>query len=160
MIETVDPQRLDLGHLALFAGYAYADAVQAELAEHGYDDVRFSHGFVFQHLVGAERSISALAERLGVSQQAASKSIAELESLGYVERVAAEADARHRLVRLTKRGHALIAASRRARAAVEKRIERRHGNTTLAQTKRVLADVLETLGGANAVRGRRVVAPR
>ena len=52
------------------------------------DDLRFADGFVFQHLVAGPVTIGALAERLDVTQQAASKSVADLERRGYVERAA------------------------------------------------------------------------
>lgn len=156
----VDPRALDLGHLALFVGLAFAEQAQAELAAAGFTGLRFSHGFVVQHLIGAERTIGELAARLQVTQQAASKTVAELEGLGYVERVADEADARVRRVRLTRQGQAAVTRSRRSRAALQRRLVARHGESALAACQAVLAGVLETLGGAEAVRGRRVLAPR
>ncbi|WP_434425757.1 MarR family winged helix-turn-helix transcriptional regulator [Nannocystis pusilla] len=156
----VDPRALDLGHLALFVGLAFADKAQAELAAAGFAELRFSHGFVIQHLIGAERTIGELATRLQVTQQAASKAVVELEALGYVERFADEADARVRRVRLTARGQAAVTRSRKARAALQRRLVARHGEAALAACQAVLADVLDTLGGADAVRSRRVLAPR
>lgn len=158
--ESVDERGLDLGYLALFVGYAFNHEVQTRLEEHGFKGLRQSHGFVFQHLVDGPRTIGELAERLEVTQQAASKAVAELEGLGYVERSADEADARVRRVRLSARGQEAVAFSRRARAALERRIEERHGARALAETRARLADVLETLGGVPAVRARRVRMPR
>jgi DNA-binding MarR family transcriptional regulator len=155
----MDVRELDLGHLALFVGYAFADAVQAALASrHG--DLRFSHGFVFQHLVEGERTIGELAARQGVTQQAISKVVAELEGMGYVERIADADDARKTRVRLSRRGHAAVAAARRARAQVERRVRARLGDTAVDETRARLAEALELLGGAQAVRGRRVKLPR
>jgi DNA-binding MarR family transcriptional regulator len=156
----VEPGALDLGHLALFVGYAFAEAVQAKIAEKGFAGLRFSHGFVVQHLVGGERTIGELATRLEVTQQAASKVVVELEGLGYVERVADEGDGRVRRVRLTEQGRAVIAYSRKVRADLERRLAARHGEEALAAVRVLLAEVLESLGGAEAVRRRRVVAPR
>ena len=67
-------------------------------------DLRFADGVVFQHLVPGPIAIGALAERLGVTQQAASKAVADLERRGYVERAAGAADGRVRHVSLTARG--------------------------------------------------------
>jgi len=47
---------------------------------------------------------SELGRRLGVSKQAAGKTIDRLAELGYVERVDDESDGRRKLVRLTPRG--------------------------------------------------------
>lgn len=156
----VDPHALDLGHLALFVGLAFAERVQERLAAGGFAELRSSHGFVIQHLIGAERTIGELAARLQVTQQAASKAVAELEALGHVERVADPNDARLRRVRLTKRGLLAVQRARRARAALQRQLAARHGKRALAACQAVLAEVLESLGGAEAVRARRVVAPR
>jgi DNA-binding MarR family transcriptional regulator len=155
-----EPATLDLGHLALFVGYAFAGAVQERIAEAGFEGLRFSHGFVVQHLIDGERTIGELAERLEVTQQAASKTVAELEALGYLERVADPEDARIHRVRLSARGSAVVAATRKARAALERKLEARHGARGVAAARAVLAGVLDSLGGVEAVRGRRVLPPR
>ncbi len=157
---SVDPAALDLGYLALFVGYAYAAEIQRGLEGRGFGGLRFSHGFVIQHLIGAERTIGELAARLEVTQQAASKVTSELERLGYVERVANESDARRRQVRLTQRGQAAVAAARELRRKLDARLGKRHGEAVLSRCRRELSAVLDSLGGAQAVRGRRVVLPR
>ena len=71
-----------------------ADEVQRRIAADGMDDLRFADGVVFQHLVPGPLAIGELGERMGVSQQAASKAVADLERRGYVERVAGPDDGR------------------------------------------------------------------
>jgi DNA-binding MarR family transcriptional regulator len=156
----LDPSALDLGHLALFVGLGYADTVQKELARHGFEGLTFSHGFVFQHLIEGERTIGELSARLEVTQQAASKVIADLERLGYVERARDPKDARIHRVRLSERGEECVRTSRRARARLERKLTKRHGAPLLEGARALLAKVLEDLGGAQAVRARRVRAPR
>lgn len=156
----VDPAALDLGHLALFVGQAVNTATQAALAGKGFGDVRTSHGYVIQHLVAGPRPIGDVAERLGVSQQAASKAVVELEGLGYVERLASPDDKRVTHVGLTARGKEVVNASRKARAAVEKKLVTAHGDKALASARATLAAVLDSLGGSAAVRERRVKQPR
>ena len=94
MPPAVDPLQLDTGTLALFVGQAAAALVQEQLAAQGFGDLRFSHGYVFQHLIDGEPTVGELAAQLGMTQQGASKAVAELERLGYCERVADAADAR------------------------------------------------------------------
>jgi DNA-binding MarR family transcriptional regulator len=156
----VEPRDLDLGHLALFVGYRYADAVKAALEREGFDGLTFSHGFVFQHLVEAPRTIGELSARLGVTQQAASKVVAELTRLGYVERVLDPKDARVHRVRLSRRGWASVMTSRRARARLERRLAKRYGARALEGARALLAEMLEELGGSAEVRARRVRPPR
>jgi len=150
----------DLSLASLFAGWAMADEIQRRLAAAGFDDVRFNDGVVNQHLVGGPLTIGALAERLGVTQQAASKSVADLERRGYVERTPDPDDARARLVGLIERGRAVIAAAREERAALGTELAERLGERRVEAARRLLLDVVAGLGGEPAIRGRRVRPPR
>ncbi|MET9849052.1 MarR family winged helix-turn-helix transcriptional regulator [Streptomyces ossamyceticus] len=158
--QPLDPHDLDTGTLALFAGLAAASTVQDELAALGFPDLRMSHGYVFQHLLHARPTIGDLAEKLDMTQQGASKAVAELERLGYAERLPDPEDARVRRVTLTPRGHEAVAAARRARAALEDRLRQRFGAPALDAARTLLAELLDTLGGAAAVRRREVRPPR
>ncbi|MCT2583811.1 MarR family winged helix-turn-helix transcriptional regulator [Actinophytocola gossypii] len=97
--------------LLLFAGFrSLIDRLHAELARQGHVDFRPAYGFALQ-AVGAGATASEVARRLGVSKQAAGKTIDRLERLGYVERSADEADARRKLVGLTPAGADVLARS-------------------------------------------------
>ena len=85
-----DPAEADLSLAALFTGWALADEVQRRLVVDGFADTRFADGVVFQHLVAGPVTISALADRLGVTQQAASKTVADLWIRRYVSRSGAK----------------------------------------------------------------------
>jgi len=122
--------------------------------------VRFADGLVFQHLVGGPLTIGALAERLEVSQQAVSKSVADLERRGYVARRPDPDDARARRVALTDRGEAAIAGGRHHRAAIAAELSDRLGPRRVEGARRLLLDVLAEVGADTAVRGRRVRPPR
>ena len=155
-----DPSEADLSLASLFTGWALADELQRRLAADGYGDVRFADGLVFQHLVGGPLTIGALAERLEVSQQAVSKSVADLERRGYVARSPDPDDARARRVALTDRGEAAIAGGRRHRAAIAAELSERLGPRRVEGARRLLLDVLADVGADTAVRGRRVRPPR
>lgn len=99
------PLRLLLGFRVLI------DELRAELARQGHPDVRPMHGFVFQAIGPGGTSAAELARRLGVSKQAAAKTIGALERLGYVARAPDARDARRKLVRLTPRGVDCLARS-------------------------------------------------
>jgi DNA-binding MarR family transcriptional regulator len=77
------------------------------LAEQGHPGIRPAHGFALQ-AVGAGTSAPELAARLGVSRQAAGKTVTLLESLGYVDRTVDPADSRRLIVTLTDRGEELL----------------------------------------------------
>jgi DNA-binding MarR family transcriptional regulator len=155
----VEYQGMDLSLASLFAGWALADELQRRLAADGLGDLRFADGTLFQHLVEGPRTIGSLAERLGVTQQAASKSVADLERRGYVERRADPDDARARLVALTARGEAAIEGGRRHRAAIEAELAERLGPRRVEAARRLLLDVVDDLGAGTAIRARRVRPP-
>ena len=94
--------------LLLFGGFRMLiDRLHEELARQGHADARPAHGFALQ-AIGAGVTASELGRRLGVSKQAAGKTVDRLVRLGYVERVASEADARAKVVRLTPLGLDLL----------------------------------------------------
>ncbi|QRK13847.1 winged helix DNA-binding protein [Archangium violaceum] len=155
----MEPGSLDLGHLALFVGMRVNDVVLEEIHAAGFTGLRYAHGFVFQHLLGGSRSISELAALLEVTQQAASKTVAELEKLGYVEETRSD-DARVRRVRLSARGQAAVDKSRAVRAGLEERLRRSQGRRAVEEARKLLANVLDSLGGTEAVRARKVRLPR
>jgi len=155
----VRPGALDLGYLALFVGMRVNEVVLDEVHAAGFAGLRHSHGFVFQHLLGGPRSISELAALLEVTQQAASKSVAELETLGYVEQTPSE-DARVRRVGLSARGFAAVDKTRAIRGELEARFKRAHGSRAVDGARALLAEVLDSLGGTEGVRTRRVRMPR
>jgi DNA-binding MarR family transcriptional regulator len=160
MSEPLDLSGADLPLTALFAGWAMAEEVQRRIAADGMDDLRFADGFVFQHLVGGPIAIGELGERMGVTQQAASKAVADLERRGYVERVTGARDGRVRQVSLTGRGRAAVDSGRAHRAALEAELAERLGARRVAAARRLLADAGAALGAEAAVRGRRVRPPR
>ncbi|MFE9202591.1 MarR family winged helix-turn-helix transcriptional regulator [Micromonospora sp. NPDC007230] len=91
--------------LLLLAGFrTLIDDLHAELARQGHPDLRPVHGFVLQAVGTAGTTASELGQRLGVSKQAAGKTVDRLVTLGYLERADDPADARRKLVRLTDRG--------------------------------------------------------
>src|ERR1700754_3702423 len=98
--------------MLLFAGFrSLIDELHAELAARGHPDVRPVHGFALQAVGVPGASASEIGRRLGVSKQAAGKTIDRLEALGYVERADDPADARRKIVRLTPRGLEVLTLS-------------------------------------------------
>jgi DNA-binding MarR family transcriptional regulator len=155
----VDPARLDIAYLGLFLGLRVNELVLQKGVASGFRGMRESHGYVVQHLIESERSITELARRMRVSQQAASKSIAELVKHGVVESRPA-ADRRARRVRLSKRGRDAVRVSREARQAIEAKLQRAVGEKSYDDAKAILVACLEALGGLNRIRDRRVRSPR
>jgi DNA-binding MarR family transcriptional regulator len=149
-------EHLDVVAVTLLCGLALNEDVMQRLRERGHGELRFSHGFVVQHLLGGPVAVGELARRMGVSQQAASKATAELESLGYVERLPDPDDGRVRRVGLSERGREAVEDTRAARAEVANLLADRLGARRVQNLRRGLLDALEAAGGMEAVRARRV----
>jgi DNA-binding MarR family transcriptional regulator len=89
------------------------DDLHAELARQGHGDTRPMHGFVFQAIGPSGTTAVELGRRLGISKQAAGKTIGNLERLGYVRREPDRQDGRQKVVVLSERGFDMLARSAR-----------------------------------------------
>ncbi|MEU8892149.1 MarR family winged helix-turn-helix transcriptional regulator [Streptomyces sp. NPDC048442] len=92
----------------LFAGFrSLIDRLHTELATQGHPDARPAYGFAMQ-AIGASGPAGATAgevgRRLGISKQAAGKTVDRLITLGYATTAPDPADARRKLLRLTPHG--------------------------------------------------------
>ena len=94
--------------LLLGGFHTMVDDVLAELDRRGHTGVRPVHEFALRAIDGGAESASELGRRLAVSKQAAAKTIAALEALGYVSREADPHDARRKRLRVTARGHEMM----------------------------------------------------
>lgn len=94
-----------VGQLLFKAARLFNEEAVERVAARGAVKLRTSHTLLFPHL-DVEKGIRAtvLADRLGITKQAVSKLLKELESSGVVERVRDPADARAQLVRITAAG--------------------------------------------------------
>jgi DNA-binding MarR family transcriptional regulator len=98
--------------LLLFGGFrAIIDELHAELARRGHPELRPAHGFAMQAIGMPGATATEVGRRLGVSKQAAGKTIERLEAIGYATRAGDVADRRRKLVRLTPRGLDALAQS-------------------------------------------------
>jgi len=100
--------------LRLFLAFrVLIDELHAELSRQGHSAIRPMHGFVMQ-AIGPEGTTAAdLGRALGITKQAAGKTVETLERIGYVERTRDPADTRRKIVRLTTYGEDALARSAR-----------------------------------------------
>jgi DNA-binding MarR family transcriptional regulator len=108
-----DSPGYELPLLLLLGFRTLIDDLHEELAREGHPDSRPLHGFVFQAIGRDGTTAAELGRRLGVSKQAAGKTIDALERLGYVERATDPNDARRKLVLLTAHGEDMLQRSER-----------------------------------------------
>jgi len=100
------------------------DGIQEGLAKSGFTDVRPVHGFVFVRISQGSTTVAELSEYLGVTKQAASQLVAQLENRGYVTRRPSPEDGRAQLLFLTQKGTACTRAAERIGAQTVKKMHR------------------------------------
>jgi DNA-binding MarR family transcriptional regulator len=146
----------DIGLLALVIANGFTDAVLERLAAKGFGEAKFGHGFIVQGLLAGDTTVTELAERLGITVQAVSKTVLEMEQFGYIERTRSAADGRAWTLALSKRGQASVAESRRARFAVMRDLEKKLGKKQTREAIRALRAVADQFGGLEALATRRL----
>jgi len=99
----------ELALLLLGGFHSMVDDVVSGLASRGHADVRPVHEFALRAIDAGADTASELGRRLSVSKQAAAKTIAALQQLGYVEREVDPNDARRKRLRVTPHGYELMA---------------------------------------------------
>lgn len=146
---------LDFGVLLNVAFVAFKDALDADLAASGFDDIGTSFGYVFRLLNEAPCSLSELAVQLGMSSPGALKVVDDMEAKGYVLRSADAGDRRVKRLELTDRGRAALRRARSFHVNYERALTQRLGARQVAATRAVLEAVAASLGE----RGRRLPRP-
>ncbi|MGK5676158.1 MarR family winged helix-turn-helix transcriptional regulator [Micromonospora sp. URMC 106] len=135
--------------LLLLAGFrTLIDDLHAELARQGHPELRPLHGFVLQAVGHEGTTATELGQRLGISKQAAGKTVDRLVALGYLERADDPRDARRKLVRTTPRG---LDGLRRS-AVVFDELRQRWAATLGPERVAAMEDDLRTVAPANLFR--------
>lgn len=156
MRERRRPSDDDLVLLVQACSAAFGDRILSRVRSAAGEAVRFNDGYVFQHLVTGPISITELAAKLRVTQQAASKQVADLESRQLVRRRADPADGRAKLAELSPRGWRAVEASRDAREQLHNEIAELLGPRRAVATLSALREISDHLGALDTMAGRRM----
>lgn len=154
----VDPIA-DVGLLARTLASTITTQIREQLAAAGFGDVRDSHGYVVQGLLAGDTTVTALAARLGISAQAVSKTVSELERAHYLHRGRDAGDGRARPLRLTSRGEELVDASRRAQRVATRDLARWLGTRDHAELVRLLQHAVERRSDLDDLAAHRLRPP-
>lgn len=117
----------------------------ARTTEAGYGDLRPIHGLAFQALGTEGATGSELAQRLGVTKQAAGQIVDHLEGRGYVERRPHPEGGRRKLVVLTTAGLEHLRTAGGILRGLEAELGERIGATELADLHANLGDLIRAL---------------
>lgn len=127
------------------AGRALTATMMAEVASCGFDDVTPAFSSLMPLLDATGARPTTLAQRAGISKQAISQLVRELEARGYVEQVPDATDTRAKIVRLTKRGVALHAAAAEVRLEMQSVAIAKLGKSRVSRLRRDLMELAAAL---------------
>jgi DNA-binding MarR family transcriptional regulator len=140
----------ELPLLLVSAFRAIVEELHDELADAGHPGARPIHGFALQAIGRDGVTVSELGRRLGVTKQAAAKTVTNLETLGYVHRVAHPEDQRAALVKRAALGDEMLALSAEIFGRIRAEIAQRLGEAQLealeAALNRITAERSPKLG--------------
>ncbi|HMH94778.1 MAG TPA: MarR family transcriptional regulator, partial [Streptosporangiaceae bacterium] len=117
---------------------AYARAIQAGLAEAGFDDVPRNGAYVLAASAREGAQLSQIITELAVSKQAAGQLIETLVSRGYLDRSVDPQDRRRLTISRTERGAAAAAVIGAAVGEVDARLRQRVSADHVEHAREVL----------------------
>ncbi|GAB3923281.1 MarR family transcriptional regulator [Microlunatus endophyticus] len=134
--------------LLLLAGFeAITDEANRRLGEQGHPNMRSAYGFAMQ-AVGRGASVSEVGRTLGISKQAATKTVNRLVDLGYLRIDADPQDARRKIATRTERGMDMLDRS----AVIFEQLADEWATTIGRRRLDQLEDDLSSLVGDRALR--------
>lgn len=147
MTEKKNP-RVDIAPIILQAFRAQSGITMARLAERGFEDFTCAFAAVLPHFDAAGTRSTVLAQRAGVTKQAMSQMVREMENRKYVEQVPDKTDTRAKVVRLTKRGVAVKDVCVEVRRELTKTAARALGANDLAKFQADLIKIVAAFAPA------------
>lgn len=119
--------------------------LRAKLAARGFPGIKRSYLSLLFHLDADGSRLAALAQRIAVTPQAASLTIAELVRKGFIEQTLDPADQRARLILLTPKGRKLMEATALAAEEINGEYAGLVGPDAVVQLRECLLRILQGL---------------
>jgi DNA-binding MarR family transcriptional regulator len=117
-----------LGGALRRAWVGYQRRLDEEMAAAGFPDRGFPDGRVLRLCAGSEQvTASRIGRELGITRQGAGKIVAGLRDRGFVILTASSGDSREKVVTLTPRARAYLAAQRTAARRIEQELQEQVG---------------------------------
>ena len=132
----------DLAILIVGAARVVADRLGEAVERAGVDDMRTPFGYVIRVLADRDRTLTELADLLGVSKQAAIKIVDEMEARGFLTRHADPDDRRVKRLRVTDKGTNVRRAALAASHAIERELRRDLGDSDVDALRTALEALL------------------
>lgn len=133
-----------IGAMLRIPSQAIHRRIVSELNAAGFDGITLPHISVFQYPGPDGVRPGTLAERAGMTKQAMNRLLGSLEELGYIARSDDPERGRARVVRLTRRGHAVWAKEIEILRTIEREWIAELGTKDFAQLKELLFRVWQS----------------
>ncbi|MBB6243344.1 MULTISPECIES: MarR family transcriptional regulator [unclassified Rhodanobacter] len=124
---------------------AMSGTMMAKVASRGFNGMTPAFASLMPLLDATGARPSTLAQRAGITKQAMSQLVRELEARGYVEQAPDSTDTRAKIVRLTKRGVALHAACAEVRQELHSIAIAKLGKSRVSRLRRDLMELAAAL---------------
>lgn len=137
-------RRQHVGRLFLRASRSFAALATRKLKERGHEGLGMAHTALLPHLdaEGGTRA-TQIAQRAGMTKQAAGRVLRDLERLGYVERMADPQDARATLVAFTEEGWRFLEDAHHVEREIETGYAAVLGEERMGLLRSALEELLE-----------------
>lgn len=121
------------------------EALRRIAAKTGRPPLRRAHTALLPHIALEGTRLTELATKLGVTKQAVSQLVDDLEAAGVVARVACPDDARAKLVTFTASGRARLFEGLAMLGTIEAELAEAIGAAQMRELRRVLVGILATV---------------
>ncbi len=132
-----------IGRLFLRASRSFAALATRKLKERGHEGLGAAHTALLPHVDLEGTRATALAERAGMSKQAAGQVVRDLVRQGYVERRPDPSDSRATLVRFTEAGWRFLRDAGDVKREIEAEYAAALGEERMGLLRSALNDLLE-----------------
>lgn len=142
--------RADLAILVVGAARVVSDRLDAAVASAGVDDMRSAFGYVVRALATQDRTLTELADLLGVTKQSAIKVVDEMERRELLSRAPHPVDRRAKVLQLTPKGRVVREAALAESRAMEVELRASIGDAATDAVMKGLLAFLDAHGDASA----------
>jgi DNA-binding MarR family transcriptional regulator len=119
--------------------YWFDNALQSGLKKSGFEAVTRAQSLILLNIMVGESRAARLANNLGVSRQAMSQMLGEMEKRGLITFKADDADKRAQIVMFSAESRDMRNAAMRILARLERELEKRIGARNVAALQKALA---------------------
>jgi DNA-binding MarR family transcriptional regulator len=131
-----------IGRLLLRAHRAFSERALQKLRKLGHTRLSMVHTTLLPHLDVNGTQATVLAERVGITKQAAGRVIADLEREGYVQRLPDPTDQRASMIVFTDAGRQFLVDAYHVKKEIEREYTALLGAERMQQFRNILQDLL------------------